>query len=146
QMEEIRRFEQLLVNEGVALLKLWLEVEPGEGTNSASEVPSDVAMREWGDFSQADREQLERVTRRMMTLTSTPEAPWIRVPSADPNYRDIEVGRLVLEQIRALRNKTERRSPSPPLAPAPRSVQQIGYSLRLGKEEYGEQLARYQQE
>ena len=147
QMEEIRRFEQLLVNEGVALLKLWLEVEPGEGSSSAPEVPTDVAMREWGDFSQADREQLERVTRRMMTLTSTPEAPWIRVPSADPNYRDIEVGRLVLEQIRALRNKTERRSPPPSLAPAPRSVlQQIDYSLRLGKEEYGEQLARYQQE
>lgn len=145
-MQEIRRFEQLLVNEGVALLKLWLQVPPNTGA-SGTDTEESVAMREWGDFSLADHARLEQVTRQMTALTSTPEAPWIRVPSADPHYRDIQVGQLVLEQIRGLRNKRKRQSRPPALPPAPLTVlQQVDYSLRLDKDEYRRQLEHYQTE
>ena len=145
QMREIQRFEQLLVNEGVALIKLWLEVEPTDERTVVT--AQDVAMREWGDFSQADRARLEQATQRMIALTSTPEAPWVRVPSADAHYRDIQVGRLVLEQIRRLRDKHKRQSDPSPLKPAPTAVlQQLDYQLKLEKPEYREQLALYQAE
>lgn len=147
QMQEITRFEQLLVNEGVALLKLWLQVEPVVEVNGTAEGQRDVAMREWGDFSLADHVQLEQVTRRMTALTSTPLAPWIRVPSTDPHYRDIQVGRLVLEQIRALRDKHVRQSAAPALKPAPLTVlQQVDYRLKLDREEYASQLDACQQQ
>lgn len=148
QMQEIRRFEQLLVNEGVALLKLWLQVTPNlDAISPDPQSTQSVAMREWGDFSQADHARLEEVTRRMTTLTSTPEAPWIRVPSADPHYRDIQVGRLILEQIRGLRDKDRRQSRPPALSPAPLTVlQQLDYRLKLGKNEYRHQLEHYQAE
>ncbi|MFA5679201.1 MAG: polyphosphate kinase [Pseudomonas sp.] len=144
QMQEIKRFEQLLVNEGVALLKLWLQVPPGAGATDALQ---NVAMREWGDFSLADHVRLEHVTRQMTALTSTAEAPWIRVPSVDPGYRDIQVGRLVLEQIHALRDKRARQSAMPAMEPAPLTVlQQVDYRLKLGKDEYAVQLEHYQKE
>lgn len=148
QMQEIKRFEQLLVDEGVALLKLWLQVEPTASTERRVQEPGqDVALREWGDFSQADHAQLERVTQRMMELTSTPEAPWIRVPSANAHYRDIQVGRLVLEQIRALQNKVGRQSRPLELVSAPLQVlQQVDYSRKLEKTEYQIQLVYYQAE
>lgn len=147
QMQEIRSFEQLLVNEGVALIKLWLQVEPGEVAADIAEVEQNVAMREWGDFSLADREQLEQVTQRMMALTSTPEAGWVRVPSADAHYRDIQVGQLVLQQIRNLRNKSQRQSAPPALPREPVAVlRQVDYSLKLNKRDYAEQLQRYQSE
>lgn len=145
QMQEIRRFEQLLVDEGVALIKLWLEVD--STAEQAADPMQDVAMREWGDFSRTDRARLEQVTLRMIALTSTPEAPWVRVPSADVHYRDIQVGRLVLEQIRSLRDKHKRQSEPPLLKPAPGAVlQQLNYQLKLDKREYKEQLAHYQAE
>lgn len=148
QMLEIKRFEQLLVDEGVALLKLWLQVEPELDRNSRVPEPGqDVALREWGDFSLADHVQLEQVTQRMMELTSTPEAPWIRVPSADAYHRDIQVGRLVLQQIRSLQNKKTRQSRPPVLQSAPLQVlQEVDYSCKLKKSEYQTQLAHFQSE
>ena len=147
QMQEIKRFEQLLVDEGVALIKLWLQVEPGEVAADSAGLEHNVAMREWGDFSQADRAQLEQVTQRMMSLTSTPEAPWIRVPSADAGYRDMQVSRLVLEQIRNLRDKSVRQSRPPSMPKAPVAVlRQVDYSLKLNKGDYATQLEHYQNE
>lgn len=146
-MQEIRRFEQLLVNEGVALIKLWLQVEPALEAKAANGGQLTVAMREWGDFSLADHAQLEHVTRQMMEQTSTPETPWIRVPSTDANYRDIQVGRLILEQIHALRHKETRQTVTAKFKPAPlTALQQLDYRLKLKKDDYAVQLQHYQRE
>src|SRR5690554_5738320 len=55
QMEEVARFERLLTGEGIALVKLWLQVEgPVKPAGRFASGEQTVAMREWGSFSDAD--------------------------------------------------------------------------------------------
>ena len=148
QMEEIARFERLLTEEGMALIKLWLQVErPVSGEYQAPGQEQDVVMREWGDLGSADHEQLVASTRLMSVLTSTPWAPWTVVPSDEAHLRDIRVGQIVLQQIQQLLGK-QRKHPAPaPLLPAPLTrLQQVDYRLKLGKQQYKQQLRHYQAE
>jgi len=148
QMEEIARFERLLSEEGVALVKLWLQIEqPSGGEGAAQELEQSVVMREWGDLGSVDHEQVMTSTQLMSELTSTPWAPWIAVPSDDAHYRDIRVGQIVLQQIHQLLDKQTKRPAPTPLLPAPLvRLQQVDYRLKLGKQQYKQQLRHYQAE
>lgn len=146
QMDEIARFEQLLTEEGVALVKLWLQVERSpSGENQSAGQEQTVVMREWGDLGSVDREKVTTSAHLMSALTSTPQAPWIAVPSDDAHYRDIRVGQIVLQQIQQLLGK-QHEGPAPtPLLPAPLTrLQQVDYRLTLGKQQYRQQLRHYQ--
>ena len=140
EMAEIVRFERLLISEGVAIVKLWLHLTPDE-PNRTSPAPElfreTVAMREWGDFSAADYERVRAGAERMSDLTSTADAPWIRVRSHDPRYRDIFIGEVVLKAMQ------QGPRPEPPATYRPSTrpyLQQLDYSARLDKSIYKEQL------
>lgn len=149
QMQQILRFERLLNDEGIILVKIWLHLTDDQQGKRQRIDPAlleqTVAMREWGDFSAADYEKVREGARLMTELTSTQGAPWIRVPATDPHERDQRIGQIVLEAMR-------QRLASEP-APLPvygwQAAQrdylgQLDYSLALEKDDYQEQLDTWQ--
>lgn len=103
-LDDIVRFESMLVREGVLLLKLWFHL-PKAGQKARLEaLEKDPRTRwrvtelDWHYFKLYDRyrEVAEHVLRR----TSTGEAPWQLVDGSDPRYRAVFVGRALLDALR----------------------------------------------
>ena len=149
QMQQILRFERLLNDEGIILVKIWLHLTDDQQGKRQRIDPAlleqTVAMREWGDFSAADYEKVREGARLMTELTSTLGAPWIRVPATDPHERDQRIGQIVLEAMRQ-RLASE---PSPRPVYGWQAAQrdylgQLDYSLALDKDDYQEQLHTWQ--
>ncbi|MEU1078393.1 MULTISPECIES: PPK2 family polyphosphate kinase [unclassified Streptomyces] len=103
---QINRFEQSLVEDGVSLVKVFLHISPEQQRRRLLERldnpdkhwkfnPGDLDERAlWPAYRKAYEIALERC--------STDEAPWYVVPADRKWYRNWAVGRLLLEQLRAL--------------------------------------------
>lgn len=149
KMQDIVRFEQLLVNAGSTILKLWLHLD-GKGddkktNNSKRQRSETVSMREWGDFSVADYEKVRAGAQLMSDLTTIEGAPWIKVSARDPLQRDMQIGQLLLEAIRARLKDTQ--APTLPqswISSTRAYLDEIDYSQTLSKDDYQSQLERYQ--
>ncbi|MEB3735108.1 hypothetical protein ULF88_15780 [Halopseudomonas pachastrellae] len=67
QMQQILRFERLLNDEGIILVKIWLHLTDDQQGKRQRIDPAlleqTVAMREWGDFSAADYEKVREGAR-----------------------------------------------------------------------------------
>ena len=146
QMEEIARFERLLTGEGIALVKLWLQVEgPVKPAGRFASGEQTVAMREWGSFSDADYACVQDSFQLISTLTSTEAAPWITVSGDDEHERDIRVGQIVLQRTQQLLEAGPGKMPTASWQPAPLTqLQQLDYDRKLDKARYKERLAHYQ--
>ena len=148
QMCELLRFEQLLAAEGVGIIKLWLHLTPRRASRQQrlavdpSEQP--VAMREWGEFSAADYEDVRTAAARMRELTSTEQAPWYQVRSHDSDYRDMRIGELVLEASVRLMEGSDEEPPVHWIGSPDRLQDQLDFSKALEKPVYKEKLEHYQ--
>ncbi|MAG66560.1 MAG: polyphosphate:AMP phosphotransferase [Pseudomonadales bacterium] len=149
QMQQVLRFERLLNDEGIILVKIWLHLtDDQQGKHQRIDpalLKQTVAMREWGDFSAADYEKVREGARLMTELTSTQGAPWIRVPAADPHERDQRIGQIVLEAMRQRLACEPAPRPVYGWQPAQRDyLGQLDYSLALDKDDYQAQLETWQ--
>jgi polyphosphate:AMP phosphotransferase len=153
-LQRVVDFERMLKAENTLVVKFWLHL-------------SRRAQRKRLKNLEADPEQSWRVTREdwklyrhyedyraraehLIQRTNTAEAPWHIVEAANWRYRNLTVGRLLLD---ALRNRLEelhaepsRPQPQPTfLQPPPRDViRQLDMSLALSEADYQEQLLRRQ--
>jgi polyphosphate:AMP phosphotransferase len=99
QLAAINRFEEMLSDEGIVLLKFLLVLSAAEQkrrlkalakrTGGASRV-----FEEWTDV--AHRDQAGAVVGEAVRRTSSNHAPWTVLPCDDPEYRDLSLGRAVL--------------------------------------------------
>ncbi|MGI3129838.1 polyphosphate:AMP phosphotransferase [Halopseudomonas pachastrellae] len=149
QMQQILRFERLLNDEGITLVKIWLYLGDNEQDSrqrrDLAQRKQTVAMREWGDFSAADYEKVREGARLMTELTSTQGAPWIRVPAADPHERDQRIGQIVLDAMQQRLANPPTSTPVYGWQPAQRDyLAQLDYSLALDKDDYQQQLEHWQ--
>ena len=103
ELAAINRFEEMLTDEGVLVLKFLLVLSGKEQkkrldafakrTGGASR-----ALEEWADVSR--RKQVRPILEEFVRRTSTAFAPWVVVPSDDAEYRDLTFGRTILETLR----------------------------------------------
>ncbi|WP_127091163.1 polyphosphate:AMP phosphotransferase [Aquabacter cavernae] len=156
RLAETNRFEHMLWQEGVLLLKLWLYLEPekAEGRFEAmsDRDPDRPVVREWAEVKgRKQRRHLEEAATEAFRVTSTVEAPWVVVPSEDPRYRDAMVGEALMDM---LRKASAPEQPAPAAAvPAfqPESLPKVSllanldYSQTLADKEYREQLEAQQE-
>lgn len=155
RLAAVNRFEQMLSREGVILLKLWLHVDPeaAEGRMAALKDGAEdrPVVREWGDMkSRKQRRRLEEAATEAFRITSTPEAPWVVVPAADPRYRDAMVAEALMEALH--RATAPELPPPPPPAPIfqPESLPKVSilstldYSRTISDEDYRAQLETQQ--
>src|SRR5258706_1815669 len=116
ESSQISRFEGMLADEGVLLLKYWFHISRKQ-QKKRLDAAHEKLEAPYGKFVAVGEAFLRR--------TSTPAAPWTVVPGGDRRYRALAFGRHLLA---ALRERLERtppapqrgaRHPPPPAAPPP---------------------------
>lgn len=106
-LEIINRFEAMLVEERVLLLKLWLHMPRKLAAKRLDEAEQGgvwkrPVVREWDRVdTKSEQRKLMEAALDMAQLTSTGRAPWDVVAASDPHYRDIAVGNLLLAKMNA---------------------------------------------
>ncbi|WP_342129097.1 polyphosphate:AMP phosphotransferase [Hydrogenophaga sp. OTU3427] len=151
RLERIRQFERMLVAEGVVLVKLWFHLSKKAAKARFKRLESDpktawrVTTSEWDHLKHHDAWVL--ASEEALRRTGTGEAPWRVIEGADPAYRALTAGQLLLDAL-----NTSLRAP-PPVAPAahpaapPSPVLDEGsllatqdYRRHIGRKRYDDQL------
>ena len=148
------RFERMLTDEGVLLLKLWFHLSKRQQKERLKRLQKDPDTRwrvtdtEWKRYKQYDR--FRRISEHYLRQTTSAEAPWMVIEGADRRYRSLTAGRLLLAALRErLDDKPVAHLPdrTPPLLP-PIDKRNVIKALELdqpmSRDEYREQLEKWQ--
>ncbi|AYH42783.1 polyphosphate:AMP phosphotransferase [Azoarcus sp. DN11] len=155
RLDEINRFEAMLVREGVLLLKLWFHLPKDGQRKRLKALEKDprtrwrVTEQDWHAFERYDR--YREVAEHTLRRTSTGEAPWMIVDGSDSRFRELFVARALLDALRKRLDACSRqwvtRQTAPPLPPVPDArnlLNSLVLQQPLDKKEYEELLERYQ--
>jgi AMP-polyphosphate phosphotransferase len=155
-LEEIVRFERMLVNEGALILKFWMHLSKADEKQRLKALENDPLTRwrvthdDWRRFRAYGK--YKRWSEAVLRSTSRSEAPWIIVEGEDREYRELTVGRALLEAMRArLAGDPARASaPETPVIPPPvdglRQLDQVELGCRMPRAKYEDELVRLQAE
>ena len=152
-MEDIIRFEKMLLDEGALILKFWLHLSKDvqkkrlEKLEQNPETRWRVTETEWAHFKFYD--QFRKISERVLMHTSTPDAPWIIVEGTDPRYRYLTIGKEILGALRRRLDGGEQSAvpkPAPALPPVDEKFQlkSLDFSQNMTKKEYDKELEKYQ--
>jgi polyphosphate:AMP phosphotransferase len=153
-MQRARAFEKMLVDEGVVLLKLWFHLSKAEQRERLERLESDprtrwrVTPQDWEHFAMYDR--FRRTSARALRNTSTDYAPWLVVSGADRRYRELAVGRALLDALERAANRAPATPSAPPVPHTPPAVDGRGVidsldlSVAIEKKAYDERLEELQ--
>ncbi len=120
ELERIAFFEQELAQDGALILKFWLHLSKKEQRKRLERLEKDkqtrwrVGPRDWKHFKMYDR--FVKISERALQRTDTALAPWVVVEAVDDRYRELTVGRTLLETLRQRLASGARPAPAP--APA----------------------------
>jgi AMP-polyphosphate phosphotransferase len=153
-LSEVVRFERMLVDEGALVVKLWLHLSRKaqrkrfEKLESSPTTAWRVTPRDWKDYERYDR--FREVSERALRETSTAEAPWIVIEATDPHYRNLTVGRTLLDAIDRRFDRTTRgvpvraAPPPPPPIDARDVIDELDQSRKLSVARYEKALPELQ--
>lgn len=103
ELAAISRFETMLAAEGVLIIKLWLHLSRSEQKKRLAQIERMPGggrhIVEYRLLRKHHRLAMATI-QKSVRLTSSGDAPWVVIPSADPEYRDLMVGRTILAAIR----------------------------------------------
>lgn len=105
ELDRIRAFEQMLVDEGAVLVKLWFHLSKKRQKKRLAELERNkltswrVTPQDWKNFERYDR--FRDVSELVLRETSTGAAPWLVIDGWDANYRAVTAGRALLAALRA---------------------------------------------
>ena len=154
---ERRRFERIVAHESllradrVRVVKMHLHIPKALQRKRLKELTSDP-LSAWR-VTPEDRwaaehyRRVERVMERCMSATSHSASAWHVVDGSDPRKRELEVGRILLEDMRAGLAEARRRKPAGRPLVSPRSTATLLSHQKgpdLERDEYQEDLARQQ--
>ena len=159
-LEEINRAEEMLYQEGVVVVKVWLHVAEEEARRRlAKKLESEGVLRpptviEWDDIHGAkERARLARTALELAEKTSTGYAPWEVVAAADARYRDAAVADLLLrtlerENAEGTRALPAQKTPAAALdvgLPRVSLISALDLTQRVDEESYAKSLRALQQ-
>jgi polyphosphate:AMP phosphotransferase len=151
ELDRIVDFERMLDDENVVLLKLWLHVSKARQRKVFRRLEKNpdtawrVTPRDW-EYHETYDEFVE-TSARALRRTDTGHAPWHVVGARNRRYRQLSVGRLLLE---TLEKHLDAPPPPPaepeplPVPPAVNVINSLDLGLRLSREEYTERLVAAQ--
>jgi polyphosphate:AMP phosphotransferase len=104
-VDRIRQLERMLVLDGVTIAKVHLHVAPETQAKRLKKLQADKTTR-WRVTAEDLRmarhyRDVERALERSLDATDQPAAPWHLVDGTDAEHRALEVGRTLLEALRA---------------------------------------------
>ncbi|MEW6133235.1 MAG: polyphosphate:AMP phosphotransferase [Pseudomonadota bacterium] len=146
KIDRIVRFEKMLVDEGALVIKFWVHLSPEAQRKRLKALEKDPRTR-WRvtkrDHTRLDMYQKFRdADEDALRMTSTAEAPWYVIEGADPRYRELTVGKILLEALRRrLYQKEEapKTGSAPPLLPSIDNLnvlKALDLGQRLDKKDY----------
>ena len=148
------RMEDLLVRDGTLVLKFWFHLSKREQKKRFKKLEKSKLTR-WR-VSETEQDHLDhykrykRTAERVIRESNTGEAPWTIVEGTDERYRNLTVGRAILEALqRRLDQKREPPSddPPPPLQEPVDHVEvldKLDLTLALDEEQYKHQELAWQ--
>ena len=154
-MEEIVRFERMLVDEGALILKFWFHLSRKVQKKRLQALAADPKTRwrvtdtDWERFKLYDK--FRKVSENALRETSTGYAPWFVVEGTDPNYRYLTVGRTLLDALKKRLAGNKPAMSRPAALPEPaldrRTVlSRLDYGKTLSHKDYRRKLEKYQGE
>ncbi|MDP3037187.1 MAG: polyphosphate:AMP phosphotransferase, partial [Rhodocyclaceae bacterium] len=153
RIDQINRFEAMLVNEGALVLKFWFHLtKDGQQLRlKALEKDPHTAWRvtKWNWDRLKTYDQLQEVVGHVLRMTNTPWAPWIIVEGEDDRYRSLTTGKIILDAIRQRLAAPDRQvTPvAPPILPnidGRDVISALDLTHALTKKQYESQLAKWQ--
>ncbi|WP_263770593.1 polyphosphate:AMP phosphotransferase [Propionivibrio soli] len=153
RMDQINRFEAMLVNEGALVLKFWFHLSKEGQRQRLKALEKDprtawrVTKESWARLKTHGK--LQEAAGHVLRMTNTPWAPWIVVEGTDDRYRSLTVGKVILDALqKRLADQRDQNYPvAPPLPPKIDSLDvltSLDLSQRLDKKVYETQLAKWQ--
>lgn len=100
---EINDFEEQLTQNGILLLKFWLQISPEEQLRRFEEREQisfkryKITEEDWRNRKKWD--QYQTAVCDMVDRTSTEECPWVLVEANDKNYARIKILRELCERL-----------------------------------------------
>ena len=127
QLDDINRFEAMLVNEGALVLKFWFHLSK-EGQKTRLKALEKDPRTAWRVTKQSYErlktyDKLQEVAGHVLRVSNTAHAPWIIIEGTDDEYRSLTVGRIVLDAMRK-RVAQEKRQMVPVAPPLVHAIDQ----------------------
>ena len=151
--DQINRFEAMLANEGALVLKFWFHLTKDAQRKRLKSLASDprtawrVTQWNWDRLKTFDK--LQEAAGHMLRMTNTPQAPWVVLDGSDDRYRNLTVGKVMLDAIRARLATAE--PAHAPVAPMVRVdtdgrnvLTELDLTLRMEERQYETELSRWQ--
>ena len=103
-LERAKRLEKMLTDEGALVIKFWLHLSKKKQESRLKLLEENpktrwrVTKRDWEHYKLYDK--FLTVHESVIRHTSTAEAPWIIVEGAEARYRNLTVGKVILDSLR----------------------------------------------
>ena len=152
-LHDIRQYEQMLTDEGIVLLKFWIHLSKDAQRQRLHTLRSNPKTA-WRVTS-IDRQGLKQynkyhdVWEQLLRESSIGAAPWYVVEGTDSNYRNLTVGKILLDSMVKV-NAGIRPPPRVAVAAAPSVVGNVAMirgldlSQKLDEKTYEQDLAKWQ--
>jgi polyphosphate:AMP phosphotransferase len=155
RIEEIVRFERMLAEEGVLVLKFWFHLAKDAQRRRIKELKKDPHTR-WrvtgvDEAYFARYDQFREVSERTLRHTSTALAPWLVVEGVDRRYRELFVAEELLRAVKArlaappVADRTPTRPGNAPEVDGARTLlSELDLTKKIAKGKYGKDLEKWQ--
>ncbi len=152
ELARIIRFERMLTDEGVVLVKLNLHISLDRQRKRLRKLAKDPDTRwrvtEEDEQSLHRYHEIRRAYGEVLAATSLGHAPWTVIEAGDERYRDITVAQTVLDNIRkpiaAREDVPVDPIATPPGPAAPSILATLDLTHRLDQRRYEHELEHWQ--
>jgi polyphosphate:AMP phosphotransferase len=153
-LERAKRMENMLIDEGALIIKFWLHLSKDKQKKRLERLEKDpltrwrVTHRDWKHYKLHDK--FRAVHESVIRHTSTAHAPWIIVEGYDSRYRNLTVGKMILEALQKRLEEVKKKPVeviAPPLLPSIDNVnviKQLDLTLKIKKADFERELEKYQ--
>ncbi len=134
ELDRIAAFEQMLVDDGAVLVKVWLHLSKAEQKKALKKLDraGRVTPLDWKHLKLYDRfiQASEHAIRR----TDSGAAPWHLVEATDRRYREFTVGSILLKTLQQRLQAGPAKAAAPAVAPAAQAKARSGRTARTASE------------
>ncbi len=159
ELNRIVDFERMLTHDGALVVKFWFHLSEPDQKRRLKELSRDDRSRwkmlpEKSKFSE-QYHLFEHVAERVIRQSDRGISPWYLIEAEDTRYRDLTVGKTLLQALRSRINQPLPMDPAPTADPLelPDStsaqitlLDQLDLTQQLDRDDYKKALKRYQQE
>ncbi|AFM10766.1 polyphosphate:AMP phosphotransferase [Turneriella parva] len=147
QLGEIRNLEEMLIAEGVILIKFWMYLSL-DAQKAIAKAKKAKAKTRWRISSLArkfarKRKRFQKVDLEVLSQTHTTIAPWTIIDAASEKSRELAAGEALVEKLRQALHPSGavHLQISPRFKTAPRNyIADLNQNKKINDDEYKEQL------